>query len=286
MDNTSAKYLSTQNTPAPSPVATPTPASSTKPTLQEKLRSYITNPLLLFIVFIAIVIIVVVISLIVNRIIDSHDQKITVTNLGSYAGDLPTDIREDIYANVFLAAQSNSPDLSDESLSSASATIRDNTFTSAYASSEQIYSGSFIVDIPNLEQSYKVYYGWTKDSEKANQYFYNGNVVISCLTPDQYVYQFSPCISPGEDKNSAPLAYLENILPFTGSTDSGVAISVGQISYTTGGDPFLRVNINSCGNPSSLEAGLETFKQYIKDHQLNPDDYTFVTRDLCDGEAG
>ena len=279
---TTATIASTPNSPT---------ASQKSPSrFRDKLRHILHNPFLLFGIFIALIAIVVVISLAINHWQNSHDNQITINNLGDYATNVPDSTRAEIYNAAFRAARSNSTGQTEETLSAADATIREGSATSSFNSTTGLHSGNFIVDIPSLKQSYRIYYEWLSDRASSSIRLGDYTTSVTCLHPDEYIYDFYPCIAPNEDISTATISYLNNILPYDGyvnnDVDSGAAIHADHIEYTTGGTPFVRVGINSCGNPSSLAAGLETFKQYIKDHQLNPDDYTFVTRDLCDGEAG
>ena len=272
---------------APTP---PTTLREPHSRFRDKLQSIIRNPFLLFGFFIAIIIVVVIVSLAVSHWQNSHDNQITINNLNNYVTDVPDTTRAEIYNAAFRAAQSNSAGQTDETLSSADAAIREGSAVSSFNPTTGLYSGNFIVDIPSLKQSYRIYYEWLSDRATSPIRLGDYTTSVTCLHPDEYIYDFYPCIAPNEDVSTTTLSYLNNILPYNGyvnnDTNSDAAIHANHVENTTGGDPFVRVNVNSCGDQSILESGLETFKQYIKDHQLNPDDYTYKLNDLCDGEAG
>ena len=268
------------------PTFTPSAPSVQKPKLIDKLRQNIQNPFLLFGILGIITVIIVIIAIAVHRWNDSHDDKITVTNLSNYTTNIPERTREEIYNAAFRAAQSNSTGQTNEALSTADAQIRDGSAVSNFDPTTGLYSGNFIVDIPSLEQSYRIYYEWTDKTDLALGDY---TTSVNCLHPDEYIYDFYPCIAPNENTDTAYLSYLDNMLPYSGyvnnDSNSDAAIYISSIERTTGGTPFVRVNVNSCGDAKIMEDAIKTVKNYIEDHQLNPEDYTYKLNDLCDGEA-
>ena len=288
MYNDSRQPIFTSN--APTSVSPDSTLNITKPTFPDKLRESIKNPILLFSIFTGLIILIVIVAVLINHWNDSHDNQITITNLNDYVNNIPSDTRAEIYNAVFRAAQSNSAGKTSETLSIADAQIREGSAINSFNPSTSLYSGNFIVDIPSLKQSYRIYYEWIPKNVNSNLILGDYTTSVDCLHPDEYIYDFYPCIAPNQNVGDAYLHYLDNILPYNSyvnnDENSNAAIYIRGVEYSTGGTPFLRVNVNSCGNQKIMDNATTTVKKYIADHQLNPEDYTYKLNDLCDGEAG
>lgn len=250
-----------------------------KEPFKERFLRAIHNPFVILGGLIGLTVVILLIFGIHQLLANDNDAQITVTNLDSYINNIPDDLRTDIYKNVFNIAKLNSSELDDSTIANATANIRDNTFKNWYDSKTGIKKGEFIIDIPKISQNYKVQYSWNSKNSEDNSGYRD---YINCLKPDEYAYGFYPCLDLYDDLSDKNIAYLENILPYNSYIDSDVAVHVGDIEYTNGGDRIVLVEVNSCGDKTVLNNGLKAFKDYVNQY-LNVDDYTYKSADLCDG---
>ncbi len=148
------------------------------------------NPLITgFIVFGAIVIILLVVTLI-NLLRDNEfGTEIRIDNLTSEYQNLPK-IRQDlIFNNLYETIAFNSPDGME--IPKSGAIVREGSAKYDYNETTKVYYGDFIVDIPNIEQSYRIQFEWSPINN--NQSLGGYPVVITCLKKEFQIYPNFVC---------------------------------------------------------------------------------------------
>ncbi|MBP5511984.1 hypothetical protein J6X90_01180 [Candidatus Saccharibacteria bacterium] len=253
-------------------------------TLSKKIQSKINqNPKLIFILSFSIFIIgaaIIIFFAILNQL---HDRKISVTNIDSYVKDMPESKKQEIYQTIYQAAETNS-DLGETTLSTATATIREKTFSESYDSYNYIHSGEFIVDIESIKQTYHIYYDWSpnKDSEQLIASSYG--VTANCPSKTEAIYDFYKCKNPYTDENYRAYDYLTMLLPYSSNLSDGTPFSASPVDYYYGSnEPFVRISVDACGDNKKVDNGVKAFKDYLKNYDLNPDDYNIISQNNCDG---
>lgn len=212
-----------------------------------------------------------------------HDKKITITNINQYVGKMPESKKQEIFGTVFRAAESNS-NLDEATLSTATATIREKTFSETYNQYNYIYSGEFIVDIESLKQSYHVYYDWSMDKTSEQLIASSYGSSANCPNKNEAIYDFYKCKNPYTDEKYRDYDYLTMLLPYSSTLEDGTPYSVSSVDYYYGNsEPFVRVSVDSCGDNQKVEQGVAAFKKYLKNYDLDPSKYTILSQNNCDG---
>ena len=214
-----------------------------------------------------------------------HDKKISITNIDQYVKKMPESKKQEIYGTIFRAAETNS-NYNEVTLSTATATIRDKTFSETYDSYNKVYSGNFIVDIESIKQTYHIYYDWTPNKDTEQVVISSYGTTANCPTKNEMIYDFYKCKNPYVDEKNSAYEYLTMLLPYSSELSDGTAYSISSIEYYYGsGEPFVRVSVDACGNNKKLEEGVKAFKDYLKSYDLNPEDYKIISKNSCDGGA-
>lgn len=133
-------------------------------------------------------------------------------------------------------------------------------------------TATFIVDFNDIKQSYSVSVSWPDPETGAP------NIIISCPLLDSK-YPETPCKT--ESNSSTELV---SYLPYTKTLSSGEEYII--LYKYSNSEPYIEVQINSCGNKTLINTALNEIKEWIKSIHINPEDYKiFAPIDLCDGEA-
>ena len=135
-------------------------------------------------------------------------EKINITNYNDYAQDLPPQQRNGIDEALYRAVEMN---LSDgEKIVTTSASIRNSTAQNSYNKSTDVISGSFIVDLEGIRQSYEVFYDWSNEKDNPNT---SGTpIAVNCISSvSDKIYKDFSC-RDGSEASGLPL---ENQLPYT-----------------------------------------------------------------------
>lgn len=116
-------------------------------------------------------------------------EEIKINNLTSEYQNLPQ-MRQDLIANnLFEAVMFNSPE--GTTVPADGAVVREGTAEYDYDEQAKLYYGNFVVDIPEIKQSYRVQFEWTTDNN--NEYTGGYPVVISCLEKELVIYPEFEC---------------------------------------------------------------------------------------------
>lgn len=140
--------------------------------------------------------------------INGRSDTITINNYGTYAKDLPSEQRTSINNSLYLAVKLNLDE--GEKMIKSSASIRKNPITNSFDEDRNVHSGSFIVDLKEIRQSYIVAYDWSDDTNNPNTSGYP--TTVKCLSDEETIIYKDFVCKDGSEESGLPL---ENQLPYT-----------------------------------------------------------------------
>ncbi len=216
-------------------------------------------------IILGLVITIIAVSL--NR--SPYDNGVAIQNFDKLVKNLPKERKDAVFAALYEVVKLNNsgevPDITD-------AIIREGSEVQTPAGPRQ-YSGSFIVDIASLRQSYLVQYAYSPD---ANDHFMTGYpLVVSCLPADKLIYGEFDCKNPGFI-DSTPIDPIVYILPYS-------TLSYEVRALTSPADPngktTLKITLflSDADYRTGKDAAIESYKQqalsWIRSQGFNPDNY-------------
>lgn len=249
------------------------------------------NPKTVKTLFIAICIIIAGILLIISlqRIFRSnpYGPQIKIDNFDKYFPDAPQDNKDLAFSNLYNAVASSGIDESD--IPKNGAIIRDNSANYDYNSAELYYDNTAIIDIPAIQQSYRLTLIWSsvKDNEATVSAFPSQ---ITCLKPDEMIYPDFGC-------NTFLQTEEERIESFDKKYPLSTQLPIRIEYYTEGYGAYVKYNIFS--NVGGTEDD-QTFSVLIEDYTggnyepalerirklgYDPEDYDIEYVDLSDEYA-
>ena len=238
------------------------------------------NPLRIMIIiggFVFMVIVVAIIAFMLRK--NPYGPQIKIENFNKYYSNIPTNTRDAIYNALYNIADMNNPSAN---LTNFKANIRDGSATETYNQITDIYSGTFLIDISELNQTYKFQVFWSPNPQNPN--LESGYpIVASCPNKSELIDPGFVCIdgisgSPYDDPAFA-------VLPITVSS-----MSHNYSEYTSYelkaelNDESVVIIINDItGN------NYNTALAKLRSLGLNPDDYTIEyhppDQDIVPGRA-
>ena len=209
-----------------------------------------------------------------------YGPGLRIDNLSDHVSDLSSDRKKSMFAALYRIVQSNLSD--DASVPKSGAIIREGTADIVYNEITDVHSGSFIVDIEEIRQSYKIQYEWSSNETNPNLSGYP--MLASCLDQHLVIYKEFKCKDMFSADNLNPYDAMSLRLPHHGETPSGVAVYLQLRKYLSG-ERYLEVNVNSCGNQGVLEQAKQYAMDWVQLFGLDAEkDVIFEVRDLCDGD--
>lgn len=118
---------------------------------------------------------------------NSYGLEIKIDNLSEEINDLPQDYKDFIYNQLYAIVKKNSK--GDEFIPNSGAFVREGSST--YSQDAGVYYGNFIVDIPEIQQSYRVQFEGSTGSNISALGGYP--VVVTCLEPELQIYDNRNC---------------------------------------------------------------------------------------------
>lgn len=196
-------------------------------------------------------------------------ESTTIMNLSSM---VPNYVKREIESQLYQNVVKNSKNYT-ENRSVINATVRSNTLNAGTKDDGEGY-GDFIVDIDTLEQNYHVFYSYRNEQDFS--------VTITCVSADESIYPQTSCQAVGDDTNYDAYEEVDALLPYIGFTANNKRIFVNKSSrYAYTNKPYYTIEINACGSEEEIAAGLETFKTYLENQEIDTAQLTFETRNKC-----
>ena len=193
---------------------------------QQKIPTKI-SPVIALAITIQIIFMIVVISVIVHANSQNHEittrndrPRVTLNDLSSGDTNLPQNYIEDISLSLTSAMELNTTKLN---VPASSAIVRDGSLILTQFEKQQFNALSFIVDIPDLEQSYQIYYKYPVNTDTTTTPYFNNPRAVLCLDENsQIIYPDFNCQSlyPADTRQRIATDYL----PFFEFNTSSAAI--------------------------------------------------------------
>lgn len=197
---------------------------------------------------------------------NKYGDGISINNYDKYASNLPVDRRNAINSTLYKTVKNN---LKSDNLDIKGATIREGTAEYNYDKPTDINSGSFIVDIQSIKQSYLISYEWSSNENNVNLSGYTATA--ACLPADKLIYGDFDCKDIFSSPDSDPIL---DYLPHS-TFNYAITANVGNNNKVDlNVDIILYSSDTRDGNrDNSINRYKSEIMDWIKLKKLNPDDY-------------
>lgn len=220
------------------------------------------------IIIISTVIIFVIIFILLFFIqpTNKYSDEISIKNYDKYISNLPKDKRDSINNSLYKIVKNN---LNSNNLNVNDANIREGSNNYNYNEALNINSGSFMVDMQSIKQSYLVSYEWSSDTKNDNLSGYTTS--ITCLSSDKLIYGDFNCKDDSSlNTNRDPIL---NYLPYS-RFNYVVTATMDNYKANLNVDIFLFLSDTENGErENSINKYKTEVIDWIKSINLNPDNY-------------
>lgn len=217
-----------------------------------------------------------------------YNGMVVVENIDSCAIGLPTDRKNTIFRRLYQFVESQNQTNNQPTTSTYSGIIRANSCQSAddtNANGELLSSAaSFILDIAELQYSFRVQFSYFKNNKQPDEYVDIGFPLVTCLQPSKAIYPDFNC----EDNelilatNDNPI-YLEifSVFPYFGedynltytfSPDSVTGYSI-IITYTPPESVYLDGTYDEF-----ITSRRQMAENFLSNNNIDIDDYSIIER--------
>lgn len=235
--------------------------------------------LIIALVIFAVIIGAIVIAAVISRNTTPKNQfgtYIKIQNYDKKIKNLSGDIKDAIQSSLYNTVKSNSPADFDAGKVS-DAVIRDGSDTQKYDKESDVYSGSFIVDMASIKQSYLTQYSYSK----SNTVDTGGSpVVISCLDTKDLKYGAFKCtdlVQSQSSPNDMLLQYLPynsftfNITPSLGGSDGKTLTLLVDLSI-----PDSDMPADAAGRAAVVASYKSQVMDWVNAKGVDASKYTYV----------
>lgn len=132
---------------------------------------------------------------------------------------------------------------------------------------------SFIVDVDAYEQTFAVTVDKTLKDKKVS----SDGILIKCVKPELRKYPNAKCYAMYNSTDSIDLYF-----PYRETIAEDVQVNAFAREKLNHKE-YVEVNVNSCGDKTLLDKGVESVKEHLKSYYVDIDKVEFYTRDLCEG---
>lgn len=222
------------------------------------------------IISICFVILAIFISLFFIKPVSKYGNGVSVNNYDKYTPNLPTDRRDSINTALYKITKSN---LNNKDINIKDAVIRKEFVEYNYNKSTDINSGSFIVDMQSIKQSYLISYEWSSDNNNVNLSGYSA--VATCLPVDKLIYGIFNCVdSFSGSVNNIKRDPILNYLPYSTFNYVITANMNSKNKVDLVANIILYSSDTRDGNRDNSISKYETeITNWINSKGLNPNDY-------------
>lgn len=232
------------------------------------------------IIIFASIILIVFISLLALTIYNAvkpnpYGDSIPIDGLSNLG--IPEDDQDHITANLYETIKSNLA--ADIDVPVSGVKIRNDSIQSSYDKDEKIHTVDFIVDIDSIQQSYNIHVEWHDSKKYVDGYPY----VITCLNESQEIIY--PEFACSDDFSSTDFEIIIGNLPYYGKTENGYEYTI-RIQEYTDGEKYLEVDVDSCGDQTTMDEALKSAKTWVQSLGIDEDSFPYYVPDyLCNGSA-
>lgn len=215
-----------------------------------------------------------VVSFLLQKDENQFGKFIKIQNYSSKVKKIPSEMRASMENSLYNTASLNVSDI-ESKIPINDAFIRNTSDTQEYIQSMKIYTGSFIVDIESIQQSYTVSY---KYLEPASTEPGGNTVYITCVPESQRIFTTSNCkdsVSQETSKDDSILQFLPyQNFSFKLTPDATRGEYLVILTELNIPESALR------GNKASKLAVISEYKQQVKEwvssRGLNIEDFDFL----------
>jgi hypothetical protein len=211
-----------------------------------------------------------VLSYFLTRPVSVYGSGISVSGYDKYISNLPADRRDSINTALYKIVKDNS---NNSNVAVKDASIRSGSVTYNYDKTTNVNSGSFIVDMQSIKQSYLITYEWSTDSNNPDLSGYSSTA--SCLPIDKLMYGDFSCqdsfSSSDNTKNRDPIL---DLMPYSTFNYVVTANTNDPNKVELDANIILYSADTRDGNRDKSITNYETeITDWIKSKGLNPTDY-------------
>ncbi|MBQ6414491.1 hypothetical protein IJI28_02630 [Candidatus Saccharibacteria bacterium] len=208
-----------------------------------------------------IVITTIVIVILASRNTQTrYEHMIKVEGYNELDVSIPLSVREDFGAQLYYLLEQYH-ELSMDS-SEEVAVIRGESLTKDLGG--EIKMVSFIVDIDNLQQTYRIVLNWSDTEEVLD------NVSIECVSKSESNYPDTEC--HGMTTSSESIVYL---LPNTLNLKNGQKVQLEYGFTTSDGKDIVTIVVGSCGNKDLEKNALSAAEEWVESQGFDLDEILF-----------
>lgn len=131
----------------------------------------------------AVVVVLLVVSLMQIFRKNPYGPETRIDNIEIVDKKLPQEQKDQLFSQLYGVLADN---ISDGEPPESGALVREGTVDYGYDEDLKIYAGNFIVDVPAVEQSYKVQLSWSPEKNNPNLGGYP--ILITCAPKDLRIY--------------------------------------------------------------------------------------------------
>lgn len=225
----------------------------------------------IILILVIIVFITIFILLFFLQPTNKYGDGINIKNYDKYISNLPTDRRDALNSTLYSITKRN---LKSDNLNIGDATIRDGSVEYNYDQATNLHSGSFVVDMQSIKQSYSMSYVWSSDTNNTNLSGYTATA--SCLTPDKLIYGDFPCEDDFNNSkynknrdpilDSLPYSTFNYTITATINNDNTTSLDVKIFLYSS--------DTQNGGREASINKYKAEVTDWIKSISLKPEDYS------------
>lgn len=214
-----------------------------------------------------LIVIIVITGILINR---GEVRDVTLAEITNYSetANIPVGYRDEIDKRIGVIINEH---LENVGLVFSEAVIREGTYQEKEG--EFSTNAKFIVDVPELKYSFQVDVIWSNKTDKNEEKTQDPDITIKCPHYLDVIYTDTKCIV------QTPEQQLERYLPYYEDLDSGQRFGVSMKKF--GGEPYVAVEVKSCGDTSVAERAVNATKKWMKSIYLDPNDYTIKPLDIC-----
>lgn len=198
-------------------------------------------------------------------------EQVKIDNFSRFFGDMSTENKDSIYNSLYSIVRSNTSD--DIEIPKNGAEIRAGSANTEYNPDADTYTSTFLVDIPELQQTYNFWVYWSTDPNNQDVATAGYTVTILCPTKDQLIYPEFPC----SDMQNSQGVTTDKIL---------TALPIEKSYYTNNYDKYINYTIRAqiSDSASSLTIVVTSYSENTEDNYsaalielrnlgFNPDNY-------------
>jgi hypothetical protein len=228
--------------------------------------------IIITVIFLTFIITASVFVYVSNNTGNRYGDGFQITGIDKISPNLPRERYEALSAALHLMVQKNNKP--DDASRVSDASVRPDSIEYTYDTENDVHSGSFIIDVQSLKQSYFASYQWSPNT--TNNIGLSGYTAnVACLAKDKLIYGDFQCI---DDFANSPLLELRDpiidLLPHT--TYNYIITANSQIKGEVELDVKIILYAYDTRNSTEQQA-VQKYKEEINNwllsNNLKPSDY-------------